>query len=263
MLCFPWFFICYHSYCPLADKRFVPYPDPPGLPLSNAIAYKPLLEFLVLGILQQVYQGQNPTHLVSPRDKVALVTRAHASDHSIVLATASTSTSIHPSPASVKAVESSSPTQPSKRKPKRTPSKRKPKVKAPVEIPEPSLPRTEIFLDKLLSEGLEPTPEDLERFRPDHYPDPVTQFARYKTTFAEVANDLDRSFTRDQIVVLITSSLDFTPTKTSRKNQLIDLILTKHWNLPSPSQLERERKEKTEVRKQGKLCCLPYQRHFH
>lgn len=107
-----------------------------------------------------------------------------------------------------------------------------------------------MYLDQLLSEGVEPTVEDLERFRPKQCPDPMVDLSKYKQVYTQTFEDLDRAFNRDQVVSFVDSILNYPPSAQARKNQMIGTIMKKHWDMPSPAQVEKERKEQTEIRKQ-------------
>ena len=98
----------------------------------------------------------------------------------------------------------------------------------------------------------EPTVRDLQRFRPRHIPDPVSQAHRYKQMYKAARHSLGRSFTRDQLHSFVEKLLEITPSRRSRKSELLDLILSKAWGFTSPAQLENERREQTEVKKKGK-----------
>lgn len=115
---------------------------------------------------------------------------------------------------------------------------------------EPSIPSH--LGPPMASEGREPTVEDLQRFRPRHIPDPVFQTHRYKQTYKAARDSLGRSFTRDQLHSFVGKLLGITPSRRSRKGDLLDLILSKAWGLSSPAQLENERRERTEIKKKGK-----------
>lgn len=156
--------------------------------------------------------------------------------------------------------ESTLPGTPAKAKVRSASPKRKTKAKskkAPSEPREPSLPRTEIFLSKIQAEGLEPTTQDLERFRPAWIPDPLAQFDEYKVVYNDTVADLDRSFNREQLSSFVNSVLSFIPNKTARKRELINIMLAKGWGMPSPVQLEKERREQTEIKKQGNRILTP------
>jgi hypothetical protein len=98
----------------------------------------------------------------------------------------------------------------------------------------------------------EPTVGDLQRFHPRHIPDPVTQIHRYKQTYKATRDSLGRSFTRDQLHSFVGKLLGITPSRRSRKSELLDLILSKAWGLSSPTQLENERRERTEIKRKCK-----------
>lgn len=130
------------------------------------------------------------------------------------------------------------------------------KVKLPArkpleEIRAPSLPRTELYLESIIAQGLEPTPADLEQFRP---PAPTQQELRsptYKNMYEETIQAIDRSFTVQQLRVLAQQILSKQLSSKITKRLVMDLILTKAWGLPSPAQVERERRERTEIKKQS------------
>lgn len=87
--------------------------------------------------------------------------------------------------------------------------------------------------------------------------------------YEDTIDALDRSFTRDQLANLVTQLLSRSPSRQSRKRDVMDIILTKVWGLKTPTQVEREQREQTEIKKQGEdasfscneldqeLTCLP------
>lgn len=103
------------------------------------------------------------------------------------------------------------------------------------EIRAPSLPKTELYLESIIAQGSEPTPADLEQFRP---PQPTQQDLRspaYKTIYEETSQALDRSFTVQQLRALAQQILSKQLSSRITKPVVMELILNKVWGLPSPA----------------------------
>lgn len=119
------------------------------------------------------------------------------------------------------------------------------------EIRPPSLPRTELYLESIIAQGVEPTLADLEQLRP---PEPTERDLRspmYKTIYEEAIEAIDRPFTKQQLRTLAQQILSKEISRRATKRFIMDLILTKAWGLPSPAQVEKERRERTEIKRQG------------
>lgn len=104
--------------------------------------------------------------------------------------------------------------------------------------------RTEAYLMKLNSEGVAPTIADLEYFRGEK---PVRSTSpQYAEYYNEVVDTINRAFCKEQLVEFL-EIYEVSFRRKATKLKLIETILEKAWGWPSLAQVEKAKRERTEV----------------
>jgi hypothetical protein len=103
------------------------------------------------------------------------------------------------------------------------------------------------YLARLQSEGLEPTLADLDKCRPSRYP--AKYSPQYVEAYNALADTLCRSFSRAQLqrFAAFSGLLDDWKRKSKKKLDFAEAIIEKRWNWPSLEEVERVRRDRTEV----------------
>ncbi|KAI0756684.1 hypothetical protein C8Q80DRAFT_1129927 [Daedaleopsis nitida] len=124
-----------------------------------------------------------------------------------------------------------------------------PAVLKPHVDPEPYEPLTRIqkYLTLLNAAGMEPTLEDLEACKPAERPQPHSP--QYVTAYNELVSSLCRSFTKEQLRKFLVQSLGTSRhCATNRKKaDYAESILNQLWKWPTLSELEKAKRDRTEV----------------
>jgi hypothetical protein len=144
------------------------------------------------------------------------------------------------------------------------PKKRSRKLKAKEPKPEPgpapsrSLQPTkvDIYLASLQSAGLQPSLEDLERCQPARHALPGS--SQYVKEYNELMDNLSRSFSLDQLRhFCVLYELDTIWSRNGRrKAEYAQAIIEKKWMWPNLKEIERKRRDRTEVLTQG--TCITH-----
>ncbi|KIJ21650.1 hypothetical protein PAXINDRAFT_64419 [Paxillus involutus ATCC 200175] len=107
--------------------------------------------------------------------------------------------------------------------------------------------RVDRYLASIRAAGLEPTLEDVERCRPGKHSRPES--LRYAEEYTNLLEVLCRSFSKDQLRGFSELyKLDPIWTRSSRrKTEYAESIIEKAWGWPSLKEIERKRRDRTEV----------------
>ena len=108
-------------------------------------------------------------------------------------------------------------------------------------------PKVDVFLASLQTTGSQPSLEDLERGRPREHPHPESTL--YAKQYNEVMEHLNRSFTKEQLRQFGEKyQLDPRLWRSGRrKADYARAIMEDAWGLPSLRDIEKRKREKTEV----------------
>lgn len=107
--------------------------------------------------------------------------------------------------------------------------------------------RVDLYLASIHAAGLEPTLDDIERCRPKRHSSPES--SQYAEEYNNLLDTLCRSFSKDQLRNF-TELYNLGPiwTRSSRRKvEYAESIMEKQWNWPSLKEIERRRRDKTEV----------------
>lgn len=119
--------------------------------------------------------------------------------------------------------------------------------------------RVDLYLASIHAAGLEPTLDDIERCRPKRHSSPES--SKYAEEYNSLLDTLCRSFSKDQLRNF-TELYNLGPiwTRSSRRKvEYAESIMEKQWNWPSLKEIERRRRDKTEVVIKSQFCsayCL-------
>ncbi|KAF8313815.1 hypothetical protein DL93DRAFT_2156006 [Clavulina sp. PMI_390] len=113
----------------------------------------------------------------------------------------------------------------------------------------PSLPTTELYLESIMAGSGEPTLHDLSAFRPARLTQETIESASYRSTYDAAISGMNRSFSRDQLVNLANEMIPNSVSHRMKKNAVMDYIMGKCWKLPHPTQVQKELRERTEIKK--------------
>lgn len=107
--------------------------------------------------------------------------------------------------------------------------------------------RVDLYLASIHAAGLEPTLDDIERCRPKRHSSPES--SKYAEEYNNLLDTLCRSFSKDQLRNFTELyNLDPMWTRSSRRKvEYAESIMEKQWNWPSLKEIERRRRDKTEV----------------
>jgi hypothetical protein len=100
------------------------------------------------------------------------------------------------------------------------------------------------FLAALRAASREPTPADLEGCRPSHHSNPRTP--QYVEEYNNLVDTLCRSFSKIQLRHFAELS-NIRGTSSVRKVQYAEWIIEQQWNWPSLSDIERQKRDTTEI----------------
>lgn len=107
--------------------------------------------------------------------------------------------------------------------------------------------RVDLYLASIHAAGLEPTLDDIERCRPKKHSSPES--SKYAEEYNNLLDTLCRSFSKDQLRKFTELyQLDPVWTRTSRRKvEYAESIIEKQWNWPSLKEIERRKRDRTEV----------------
>lgn len=107
--------------------------------------------------------------------------------------------------------------------------------------------RVDIYLASLQSEGVEPTLNDLEQRRPERFPN--RESTQYVEKYNELADTLCRSFSKTQLQKFVAQCGLHRDRKRSLRKKLdfAEAIIEGKWGWPSLEEVERARRDRTEV----------------
>jgi hypothetical protein len=116
----------------------------------------------------------------------------------------------------------------------------------------PQRTKVDVYLASLRSAGLHPTLDDLERCRPRQHPHPSSP--QYAKQYNELIDYLCRSFTKDQLRNLgILYEIEPVWTRPNRRKvEYAQAIVEKKWLWPCLKEIERRKRDTTEVLTQSK-----------
>ena len=113
----------------------------------------------------------------------------------------------------------------------------------------------DIYLSKLQAAGLEPTLADLERCRPRRHVSHTS--SQYPEEYRRLVDTLCRSFSKDQLRMFLemygADTIWSRPRR--RKAEYAEAIMEKQWDWPCLKEIERAKRDKTEV---VAKCMLHY-----
>jgi hypothetical protein len=95
-----------------------------------------------------------------------------------------------------------------------------------------------------------PTIEDVERHRPTKHTDPERDLKAYAEEYHELTDKLCRSFSKEQL----RQALKLYGTvllKKATKLELAEAIVERHWDWPSLTEMERQKRDRTEISTEG------------
>lgn len=114
--------------------------------------------------------------------------------------------------------------------------------------------RVQSYLAAVNESGIEPTLRDLDACKPAERP-PINS-PKYVTQYNDLINTLCRSFTKHQLRKFLVEALG--PSKhcatSRRKSEYAESILDQLWKWPTLGEVERARRDKTEVTAKGASC---------
>lgn len=107
--------------------------------------------------------------------------------------------------------------------------------------------RVDLYLASLHAAGVEPQLEDLERCRPKGHPSATGP--KYAAAYNALVDTLCRSFSKEQLRGFIEAyGLDRSFTRSKKKKiELAETIIEQQWRWPSLKELERAKRDRTEV----------------
>ncbi|KAH7931101.1 hypothetical protein BV22DRAFT_1053839 [Leucogyrophana mollusca] len=107
--------------------------------------------------------------------------------------------------------------------------------------------RVDLYLASIRAAGLEPTLDDIERCRPPNHAPPDSP--RYADEYHNLVDTLCRSFSKEQLRHFgELYKMDPIWTRTSRRKvEYAESIVEKQWEWPSLKEIERKRRDRTEV----------------
>lgn len=107
--------------------------------------------------------------------------------------------------------------------------------------------RVESYLAYVNASGIEPTLADLEQCKPVERP--PLQSPKYVKAYNELVSSLCRSFTKEQLRKFLLEALGTSRhcATNRRKADYAESILEQLWKWPTLSELERAKRDKTEV----------------
>ncbi|KAI0778503.1 hypothetical protein BD413DRAFT_509737 [Trametes elegans] len=122
-----------------------------------------------------------------------------------------------------------------------------PTVAASHDSPGPSetTSRVEAYLASINASGVEPTLEDLNRSKP--HEQPPLHSPQYVQEYKELMNTLCRSFTKEQLRKFLVKAIGHTRGSHRKKVDYAESILQDIWRWPSLKQVEKAKRERTEV----------------
>jgi hypothetical protein len=114
--------------------------------------------------------------------------------------------------------------------------------------------RVDLYLASIHAAGLEPTLDDIERCRPKRHSSPES--SKYAEEYNTLLDTLCRSFSKDQLRKFTELyQLDPIWTRSSRRKvEYAESIVEKQWNWPSLKELERRKRDRTEVVSKSQFC---------
>lgn len=120
--------------------------------------------------------------------------------------------------------------------------------------------RLDRYLASIRATDLEPTLDDIERCKPESFSRPDS--SRYAAEYTNLLETLCRSFSKDQLRRFTELyKLDPIWTRSSRrKTEYAESIIEKAWGWPSLKEIERKRRDTTEVLVKCQLS--PYMRYL-
>jgi len=107
--------------------------------------------------------------------------------------------------------------------------------------------RVDLYLASIHAAGLEPTLDDIERCRPRRHSS--QESLKYAEEYNDLLDTLCRSFSKDQLRKFTELyQLDPIWTRASRRKiEYAESIIEKQWNWPSLKEIERRKRDRTEV----------------
>lgn len=114
--------------------------------------------------------------------------------------------------------------------------------------------RVDVYLASLQSEGVEPTLNDLEQRRPLSHPNKDS--VRYVKKYNELVDVLCRSFSKAQLHGFVEQSglHHHWKRRTRRKVDFAEVIIEGRWGWPSLEEVQRARRDKTEIVSESTFC---------
>lgn len=115
---------------------------------------------------------------------------------------------------------------------------------APSDVKKRQFLRTEAYLMKLNSEGLEPTIADLERFKAEK---PLrSNTPQYVEQHNTIVDSICRAFSREQLREFL-EIYEVSFRRKASKVRMAEAIVEKAWGWPSLAEIEKSKRERTEV----------------
>ena len=110
--------------------------------------------------------------------------------------------------------------------------------------------RVQSYLASINAEGIEPTKDDLERYRPEP---PPAQSPKYAEVYTTTLNTLIRSFTKEQLRKFLVQELGMSRhCSTNRKKaDYAESILEQMWKWPKLADVEQAKRDKVEIVTKG------------
>ncbi|OBZ79285.1 hypothetical protein A0H81_00882, partial [Grifola frondosa] len=137
----------------------------------------------------------------------------------------------------------------------------KKKKEEPEKVPVPLVPRepsrVETYLASINAAGLEPTMADLERCRPAKHPPPNSP--KFTEEYHSLVGTLCRSFSKDQLRrFLEDANMDYHHCRSGRRKlEYAESIIEQLWQWPSLKEIERAKRDRTEVSKEAIPVTAP------
>lgn len=118
--------------------------------------------------------------------------------------------------------------------------------------------RVQFYLASINAEGIEPTRDDLDRYRPEL---PSTQSPKYAEVYTATLNTLIRSFTKEQLRKFLVHALGTSRhCSTNRKKaDYAESILEQLWKWPKLADVEQAKRDKVEIVTEG-ACAVGYEK---
>lgn len=117
--------------------------------------------------------------------------------------------------------------------------------------------RVDMYLASLSAAGLEPTLEDVERYRPEKHP--PTSSPHFAEAYNGLVDSLCRSFTKEQLRNFV-SQYGLDPAlsmKKRRKAEYAEAIIENQWKWPSLEEVESAKRERTEIAHECTSLLVP------